>query len=154
MIKKCATSFVISAMCGLLVNMLIEIIVCSITGMKDFNPISLEYMKMFSSERVAVEVDILLYGVIGAAFSGMTFIYEYNKIGFFFQNLIYFLLTSIVWIPIITMLWQLQRYPRALMGTLIGFAISYIIMSVVGYKVIKRDIANINLILDKENTID
>lgn len=154
MIKKCATSFVISAMCGLLVNMLIEIIVCSITGMKDFNPISPEYMKMFSSERVAVEVDILLYGVIGAAFSGMTFIYEYNKIGFFFQNLIYFLLTSIVWIPIITMLWQLQRYPRALMGTLIGFAISYIIMSVVGYKVIKRDIANINLILDKENTID
>ena len=149
MMKKCATGFAVSAICGLTANMLIEVIVSMITGMDDFNPISPEYMELFTSQRIAVEVHILLYGIIGAAFSGMTFIYECNRIGFFLQSLIYFCLTSAVWIPIITLLWQLQKNPYALIGTLLGFTISYLIVSVIEYNITKRDIMQINAILEK-----
>lgn len=147
MVKRCATSFAISAICGLMANMLIEIIVRAVTGIDNFNPIPPAYMGMFASERIAVEVHILLYGVIGAAFAGMTFIYEYHEIGFFLQNLIYLCLTGAVWIPILTLLWQLQRYPYALAGTLLGYAVSYLIISVIEYHITKRDIAKINIIL-------
>lgn len=151
MIKRCATSFAISAICGLMVNMLIEVIVRAVTGMDNFSPIPPEYMAMFPSERIAVEVDILLYGVIGAAFAAMMFIYEYDRIGYVLQNLIYLCLTGAVWIPILTLLWQLQRYPSALAGTLVGFALSYLIISVIGYNITKRDIAKINVILEENS---
>lgn len=151
MVKKCATGFAFSAICGLLVNMLIEIIVQTVTGMDNFNPIPPEYMKMFASERIAIEVYILLYGVIGAAFSGMTFIYEYHEIGIFLQNLIYLCLTGAVWIPILTLLWQLQKHPYALAGTLLGYAGSYIIISFIGYNTAKKDIGMINVVLKENN---
>lgn len=149
MLKRCTFSFMMSAMCGLIINMLIEIIVRMVTGMDDFIPISPEYLAMFPSESIAIEVHVLLYGVIGAAFSGMMFVFEYDKLGFVMQNILYFLLTGIIWLPIITIIWQLQRYPSALICTLLGFAVTYVIMSIVGYKITKKDVEQINHFLEQ-----
>lgn len=148
-LKRCAFSYMISAMCGLIVNLLIEVIVCAVTGMSEFNPFSPEYLAMFSSERVAIEVYMLLQGMIGAAFAGMLFIFEFEKIGFVIQYFLYFLLTSIIWVPIVTLIWQLHRYPQALMGVLTGFALTYAIMAVVGYRVTKKEIRQVNLLLEQ-----
>lgn len=152
MIKRGAISFMISAMCGLIINMLIEIIVRLVTGMEDFSPISPEYIALFPSESIAVEVHVLLYGIIGMTFSVMTFVFEQNRIGFVVQNMLYCLLTSIVWVPIVTVLWQLQKYPSALIGTLVGFAGTYVIMSIVGYKITKKEVEQINQFLENEIT--
>lgn len=149
MLKRCASSFVISAICALIVNMLIEIIVRMVTNMEDFSPFSAAYMEMFPSESIAVEVYVLLSGLIGAAFSGMMFVYEKNQIGFVIQNIIYVLGTGIVWIPIVTVIWQLYRYPNALIGTIGGFVVTYVIMSVIGYKVTKKEVEQINQFLEK-----
>lgn len=150
MVKRCMISFAISAMCGLAVNLLLELIMVHIVGLEGFTPISPAYLEMFSSERIAVEINILLYGIIGAGFSAMTFIYECSKIGFVLQNLIYCLLTCFIWVPIVTLLWQLQRYPNALTGTLTGFAGTYVIMSIVGYKTTKKDVEQINATLQRQ----
>lgn len=144
-----------SAICGLVVLLLIELLVRKIAGIEDFSPLSPEYIALFPSQSIALEVDILLYGVIGATFSGMSFIYEKDRIGFVLQNIIYFVLTSVVWLPIVTLIWQLHRYPTALLGTLSGFTLTYLIMSVVGYRITKKEVAEINHILAQkknENT--
>lgn len=146
-LKRSVGSFLISAVCGAFMNLMIEVVVRMVTGMEDFSPLSPEYIAMFPSERIAVEVNILLYGVIGAAFSFMTFIYEKVEIGFILQNLIYFILTGIVWFPIVVFIWQLNRHPQAFYGTLSGFIATYVIMTVVGYKITKKEIDTINLYL-------
>lgn len=149
MLKRCSISFLISAFCGLIVNMLIEMIVRKITGNMKFSPLSPEFRALFSTESMAVYVNILLYGVIGLTFSGMTFIYEINKLGYIFQNILYYIGTGIVWVPIVTLMWQLYRYPKALVSTLIGFLATYVIMTVLGYRITKQEIETINLALER-----
>ena len=146
-LKRSFCSFCISAVCGAFMNLMIEIVVRMVTGIEDFSPLSPEYVALFPSERIAVEVNILLYGVIGAVFSAMTFIYEKPEIGFVLQNLIYCILTGIFWVPIVVFIWQLNRYPQAFYGTISGFIATYIIMSVVGYKITKKEVEAINLYL-------
>lgn len=43
--------------------------------------------------------------------------------------------------------WQLNLYSNALLGTLLGFGATYIIMSVVGYRITKKEVDAINLYL-------
>lgn len=149
-IKRCGISFLISGFCGLIVNMLVEMIVKSITGNKDFSPLSPEFRAFFSSESMAVYTNILLYGVIGMAFSGFTFIYEIEKIGYIFQNILYYIATGIIWIPIVLSLWQLHHYPQALIPTFVGFLVTDVIMTVVGYKTKKQEVDAINLVLEMQ----
>lgn len=147
-LKRCIFSFAISSVFGALTNLIIELVVRTVTGMDDFTPISPEFVELFPSETIAVEVNILLYGVIGAGFSAMIFIYENEKIGFIVQNIIYCLLTSIIWVPIVVFVWQLNKNGNALIGTLLGFFVTYIVMSVVGYKITRAKIKEINMYLE------
>lgn len=151
LLERCGKSFGISAICGLLVNMLIEVIVRGVVKNEGFIPLAPEFVAFFPSETIAMEVNILLYGVIGAAFSAAAWIYEQEKLGFVWQNFIYFLLTSIVWLPIVMLIWQLQKYPKALISTLAGFAGTYVIMSIVGYRITKSDVERINQALEQRN---
>lgn len=149
-LKRCVFSFCVSSVLGALTNLIIELAVRMVTGMDDFTPISPEFIELFPSETIAVEVNVLLYGVIGAGFSAMTFIYENDKIGFILQNIIYCLLTSIIWVPIVVVVWQLNKHGNALIGTLIGFFVTYIVMSVVGYKITQAKINEINKYLESK----
>ena len=149
-LKRSINSFIISAICGAIAMLLLELIVTKVTGMKAFRPMSPEFMSMFPSETIAVEVNIILYGVIGAGFAAASVIYEQDKIGFVLQNLFYYAVTSIVWVPIVIFVWQLDKNMSALTGTLIGFAASYIVLTIMGYKIAKRDIKEINLFIGAE----
>lgn len=150
LIKRCGISFLISAFCGLIVNMLIEMIVKGITGNMNFSPLSPEFRAFFSSESMAVYTNILLYGVIGMTFSGFTFIYEIEKIGYIFQNILYYIVTGIIWVPIVLSLWQLHHYPQALISTLAGFLVADVVMTIVGYKIKKQEVDAINLVLQMQ----
>ena len=151
MLKRIYSGFANSVVCGLLVNILINVAVVLITGDKEFCAVAPEYIELFPSASIAILVNILLYGLIGAAFSGMTFIYEQDRIGFVAQNMIYFVLTALVWIPIVMLIWQLQKYSEALWSTVAGFAFTYLIMSIVGYRITKRQVEEINVMLEKSN---
>lgn len=147
-LKRSVFSFCISSVLGALTNIIIELVVRMVTGMDDFTPLSPEFVRLFPSETIAVEVNVLLYGIIGAGFSAMTFIYENEKIGFIVQNMIYCILTSIIWVPIVVFVWQLNKYGNALVGTLIGFFSTYIVMSIVGYRITQARIEEINKFLN------
>jgi len=144
MIKRAAFSFLISSFCGLVVYLLIEFIVGVVIGVEGFTALTPEYLAKFPSETLALGVAVLFHGLIGATFAAAGFVYEKAEIGFILQNVIYVLLTGIVWIPIICFVWQLYRYPAALFSTVGGFVLTYVVMSVVGYSITKKEVEQIN----------
>lgn len=150
MIKRASFSFIISSFCGLVVYMLIEYFFGVVIGVEGFTALTPEYLAKFPSETLALGVAVLSHGLIGAAFAAATVIYEKAEIGFVLQNIIYVLLTGIVWIPIICFVWQLYRYPAAFFCTIGGFLLTYAVMSVIGYNVTKKDVAKINAKLAEE----
>ena len=112
-----------------------------------FSVMTPEFASLFPTQRIAFGVDLLLYGLLGAAFSGWTAIYECDRIGFVIQNLIYSVGTAVVWIPIVTLIWQLQKYPPALIFTILGFFVSHVIVTIITYKTTRKDIEQLNRIL-------
>ena len=144
---RIGTSFAISAISGLVVNMIIELVMRTVTGIEDFPMVSQEFTALFPSKNLAVEVNILLYGMIGAVFSAATFIYEKDNVGFLIQNLLYMIMTACVWVPIVCMLWQLQKNMPAFISTLGGFMLTYMIMSFVGYQMTRKEVEDINRLL-------
>ena len=150
MVKRISFSFAISCCCGLVVYMLLELVGNVVLGLNDFSGMTPEYMALFPSETLALGVAVLCHGLIGATFAVATFIYEKIELGFVLQNVIYFLLTGVVWIPVICFVWQLYRYPAALISTIGGFAMTYVVMSIVGYNITKKEVAEINARLAEE----
>lgn len=146
---RCGFSFMVSACVSLVVNMLIELIVQWITKDTTFNPLSPEFRAMFSTDSMAVYVNTLLYGLIGATFAGFSTIYEIERLGYLLQNLVFYICTACVWVPIVMFMWQLWRHSSALTSTLVAFAGTYFIMTIVGYKIKKQEIADINQLLQR-----
>ncbi len=142
-LKRAAVSFAISSFVGLMVNLLIDVIV-NAAGYEGFISMSPEAREHFATPTIAAYVNVLMYGLIGAAFAGMTFIFDIDRLGFVIQSILYFLLTGVVLVAITFVLWQLHKHPKALVPTLIGYAVSYFIMGVVQYRALKKDIREIN----------
>ncbi len=142
-IKKGMISFAISSFSGLVVCLIIDLI-ANTSGAKDFCSVSPDFRALFPTNTIAAYVNVLLYGLIGATFAVMSFVYSLEKIGFVVQSIIYFVVTGGVCILITTILWQLQRYPQALIITLTGYGISHIIMITLQYRKLKKDIREIN----------
>ncbi|MBQ6017919.1 MAG: DUF3021 domain-containing protein [Clostridiales bacterium] len=142
-LKRGITSFVLSSFAGLLVNLIIDIIM-NAKGMTGFNSMSPDYVALFPSVTIAAYINVFLYGIIGVTFSLSALIYEVEKMGFLIQSIIYFVITSVVSVGITMLLWQLHKYPAAFISTLAGYAVTYVIMTVIEYKRLKADIKVIN----------
>ncbi len=142
-------SFLISIFLGVLTNLLIELIVSVGFGVEHFTTISNGLLRLTGAPTLAAYLFALSYGIIGFAFASGTFIYELSKIGYLIQNVLYYLYTGVFWIPIVLLVWRLYEIPEALLGTLIGFTVSYIIMTVVGYHIKRKEVLDINDMLAK-----
>ena len=142
-VKRGLISFAISALVGVVINLLIDVIV-NLNGVEDFISISPDFQALFPTPVIAAYVNIILYGLIGFTFSVMTFVYDIKKMGFVFQSIIYFIVTSAICMAITMLLWQLQKYPAAFISTLSGYAVTHLIMFTVEYKKLKQDISEIN----------
>lgn len=148
--KRALFSFIISSFCGLVVYLLIEYFIGVVIGVEGFTALTPEYLAKFPSDTLALGAAVLLHGMIGASFAAAASIYEKAEIGYILQNMIYVLLTGMVWIPIICFVWQLYRYPAALFSTVGGFVLTYVVMSVVGYNSTKKEVEQINARLAEE----
>lgn len=151
---RCTVSFMISTSISMIINMLIELVVWLITKDHTFNSLSPEFRAVFATESMAVYANALLYGLIGATFAGCSAIYEMERIGYILQNLLFYICTACVWVPVVMFMWQLWRYPSALISTFAGFAVTYFIMTIIGYRIKKKEIADINHLLQRRVEIN
>ena len=147
-IRRVFISFACSAFAGLLCNLLIDVIVNGVSDMEGFISMSPEFLALFPTPAIAAYVNIILYGLIGAAFAGMTFIYDIDRIGFVIQSIIYFVGTSIILTIITFVIWQLWKYPPALISTILGFFLTYVIINIVVYNTTRKDISDVNRMLE------
>jgi len=143
-LKRIAISFAISSFAGLIVHLLIDLGVNYFDNIAGFVSVPTEFAAHFATPTIAAYFNILVYGVIGATFSGMTFVFELDRLGFLLQYIIFFCATSIVLTFITACLWKLQTTPIALIFTIIGYGISFVIMGLVQYRLVKQDIKDIN----------
>ena len=142
-LKRGMMSFAISAFCGLIINLLIDVIV-NLNGVKGFVSMSAQYVALFPTTAMAAYVNILIYGMIGFVFAAMTFIYDVERLGFLFQSIIYFIVTESLCVAVTIFLWQLHHYPSAFIGTLMGYAVSHIIIFISAYRTLRKDVKEIN----------
>ena len=142
-LKRAAASFAISAVIGLLVNLIIDAIANS-AGKEGFISMTPEFRAYFPTQAMAAYVNVLLYGVVGATFAGMTFLFDIDRLGFVVQSILYFLLTSIIILTITIVMWQLHRHPQALIPTIAGYGGTYLIMGIRQYRELKKNIRMIN----------
>ena len=142
-LTRIAISFSVSAFMGILINLIIDA-VANATGSEGFISMSPQYIALFPTPVIAAYCNVLIYGLIGAVFSGATAIYEVERIGFVIQSLIYFLITAAASMGITVVLWQLHRYPAAFISTMAGYLATHIIMITIEYRKVKADIKAIN----------
>ena len=143
LLKRGAISFAISSFVGMVINFLIDVF-ANAAGVEDFCSISPAFRELFPTTAMAVYSNIILYGIIGATFSMMTLVFELERISFLVQSIIYYIVTAAVCLIITMLLWQLQRYPQALISSLLGYTVTHIIMFTIEYKKLKKDIETIN----------
>ena len=142
-LKKGFIGFAMSALIGTAVNMIIDIIANAL-GVENFISMTPDFRSFFPTPVIAAYVNVFLYGIIGATFSMMTFIYEVNKLGIVLQNIIYFCVTAPVAVAIAVLIWQLHHYPKAIISTLAGYGVCYLIIGILQYRKLKDDIRQIN----------
>ena len=143
-IKKMCISFAASSFAGLAVNLIIDATV-NAGGKEGFISMSPEFCALFPTPAIAAYVNLVLYGVIGAAFAGMTFVFELTRIGILIQSILYFIVTAGVCVGITVLVWQLHHHPQAMISTLAGYGVTYIIMGFVMYRRLKQDVEEINM---------
>ena len=149
-LKKVILSFALSSFAGLMVNLMIDLIV-NATGNTGFISIAPEFQKLFPTPVIAGYVNVLLYGLIGAVFAGMTSIFDCSRIGVIIQWCIYFAVTFGFCMAITIFVWQLHRYPQAFISTAMGYSVTYLILGFVQYRQLKDDIRAINENLNENN---
>lgn len=142
-LKRGFFGFAMSALIGTAVNLIIDIIANAV-GAENFISMSPEFRSLFPTPVIAAYVNLFLYGIIGATFSVMTFIYDVNKLGVVLQNIIYFLVTAPVAVGIAILIWQLHHYPEAIISTIAGYGLCYLIIGILQYRKLKDDIRQIN----------
>ncbi|MBO6165754.1 MAG: DUF3021 domain-containing protein [Eubacterium sp.] len=142
-LKRGFIGFAMSALIGTAVNLIIDIIANAV-GAENFISMSPEFRSLFPTPVIAAYVNVFLYGIIGATFSVMSFIYDVNKLGVVLQNIIYFLVTAPVAVGIAILIWQLHHYPEAIISTIAGYGLCYLIIGILQYRKLKDDIRQIN----------
>lgn len=150
-LNRIFSGFYHSAFAGLLVFLIIDVCLNHFVESEGFVSIPPAFLERFATPVIAAYANIIVYGLIGATFAGMTFIFEVDRLGFVIQYLIYFLSTGAVLTFITMYLWKLQTVPTAFFSTLAGYAVTFIIVGMLQYRMLRQDIAMINEIIEKDD---
>lgn len=131
-----------------MLNVIIMLITCFIQSNRDYVPMLEEFWKRFPSQSVAVLVEILLVGVIGAAFGACSVIFELERWSFLRQGIVHFIMTTIVWLPISVFIWAVYIYPAAIVSMTVSYSFTYAITWISNAVRLKKMVKEINNMLE------
>lgn len=139
---KSGLSRAISGFCyAVAINLIIFVILILVLGRTPLLP---EYIAKFDSEAMAILIELFLIGLMSAVLAGGTVIFTMEKIGLITQSIIYFILSSAVWIPVGCYCFGLNKYKQTMVSFTISYVGSYIICWIIQYRSCKKSIAQIN----------
>lgn len=126
------------------ITCVLQIIVTVIYGETQFIPLLPEYMAHFSNPYLAMLVQHVFIGLTSASFGAGSVIFELERLSLLVQSILYYIVTSLVWIPISCFWWGLHKYPQTLVTVGVSYAVSYAISWIVQYRLCRRNIEEIN----------
>jgi Protein of unknown function (DUF3021) len=133
---------------GVFFGQITQLIISTFVGTGEFIPVTKEYADLFSNELSAVSVQFFLTGLIGVTFGIGSFIFEIDRWGLLKQHVVHFLMTSVVWLPVVIICWK----PQSTTGVLIlavNFIFAYVLTYMIQLLNAKKDIQKINTVLQK-----
>lgn len=141
MIKKGIKQAVSGFCCAVAINTILWVIFMMVIG---FVPLVPDYAARFESEAEAIVIQLMLVGLMSAVFSGGTVIMELPKLSLLTQSILYFVVTTIVWIPVGWFCFGLGIYKTTLISFGLSYLVSYIICWTIQYRICKRSVEEIN----------
>ena len=112
-------------------------------------PLVPTYRAYFTNDTFAMMLQLVLVGLLSAVFAGGTVIFEQSRIGLLWQSLLYFIVTSLVWIPISGFCFGLFVYKQTMISFLLSYIGTYIVCWFVAYRTNKKEVEAINLKLSQ-----
>lgn len=149
MLKRAVSRGVNSFMYAVAINVVIFCIIIAIVNQPDFLPLLPEYAQMFTSDFLALIVQIILIGLTSASFGFWSIIMEIERISLLVQSILYFVLTAAVWIPVAVLCWGLGTYTQSFISVGLSYLAAYIISWVLQYRYCKESVKQINKKLEE-----
>lgn len=142
-ILRALLSFCVTGMANVFVMLVVSLCMKS----DGYVPMLAEFWTLFPSQSMALLTEILLVGVIGAAFGAASVIFEMERLSFLKQGILHFAATTIVWLPISVFVWAVYRYPMAILSMAISYSATYAITWISNAIRIKKMVKEINNML-------
>lgn len=129
------------------ITMAVQAFVMLETGRAPMLP---EFMSRFRDPICAFIVQLILVGVMSGITSAGTVVFEFKRVGLLVQSVIFLMIMLMVWIPVACIAWGFHRYITSMISTICSIVVTYTICWGIQYKLCRRDIDEINVMLKEE----
>jgi len=134
---------------GLSIGYLITIILSLIWGKGYYSPCVPELIGITGSEIKAVLLQAFLCGILGYGFGACSIIWEIEKWGIVKQTGIYFLITSVIMMPIAYITYWMEHSIKGMISYFGMFALIFAAIWVVQYIKAKHNVKRMNKVLSE-----
>ncbi|SES45323.1 DUF3021 domain-containing protein [Psychrobacillus sp. OK032] len=128
---------------GVLIGQVVQILISLQVGQGTYLPVLDNFRAFFTNETTAFITQIILTGCIGVVFATSSLVFDIAKWGLLKQYMIHFCVTSIVWVPVVMLLWTPETFKNVII-MMISFLATYILTWWIQYTLSKKDIQKIN----------
>lgn len=149
MLKNALIRGTLSFSCSVAINVVFYTVIIALGGFGGHLPMLPEYLALFENETLAMLTQCVLVGFSAAVFGAGTVIMQIEKIGLVIQSILYFILTTAVWVPVACLCWGMHKYAGSMVTFGISYVISYTISWWIQYKDCKKNVEQINRRLEE-----
>lgn len=132
--------------CTMLAQLLIEFFMAQ-AGTSLVTP---GFAARFAHEQAAVLAQLMLVGLIGAAFAGGAQVFEIESWSFLSQGLVHLLITAAVWVPVALLCWTPIPAESAWIS-ISGWLGTYAIVWLIEYFLWRRKVRSLNRSIRRKN---
>lgn len=135
---------------GLAIGYMITIIISLIFADGYYSPCVPELITMMGSEINAVLLQAFLFGVLGSGFAAASVIWEIEDWGLVKQTGIYFLIVSVIMMPIAFVTHWMEHSMKGILSYFGIFFIIFVAIWIIQYAIAKHNVKKMNDVLYKK----
>ena len=139
-VKRALSGFQIGITIGYCFNILNSLIY----GNGSYIPCTTALQNLMGSEIMAVVVQTILFGIVGASFAGSSVVWAIDSWSLFRQTGLYFLINSVVFIVVACISDWVDPAPLSIVMYFVRFVIIFFIVWAIQYFIWKRKVDKIN----------
>ena len=144
MIKRALVRGMNSFMYAIAINVILALVIIAIIDEPGFIPVVPDYAAHFESKHIALLLQFVLVGLTSAAFGAGSVLLEIERWSLLKQGIIYFIVTTIVWVPVSIFCWGINKYTTAFISIICSYVATYVFIWMLQLSQCKKSVAKIN----------